>query len=93
MAGWNNVVSGGMEFTISCASVLGRGLYNQYNSATLVGQYNDTGVPYDSGLLFAIGNGADATHRSNAFEVYTSGKITMPRQGDVLMGEFGNAGD
>lgn len=39
------------------------------------------------------------TVRSNAFvvrkngNVEIAGKIKMPRQGDILMGEFGNAGD
>jgi hypothetical protein len=40
--------------------------------------------------MFAVGNGVDANNRSNALEVYSDGKILMPRQGDILMGEFGN---
>jgi len=46
--------------------------------------------------LFEIGNGtgnpSDPTDKAyrNALTVYKNGKITMDRQGDILMGEFGN---
>jgi hypothetical protein len=55
--------------------------------------------------IFVIGNGTSTSNRSNAFVVRkngnveisgdvvvtgTSSKFTLPRQGDILMGEFGN---
>jgi len=86
ISGEDNVVSGGYA-----NATAGRGLINQWAYSTVVGSYNDTAV--DVSPLFVVGNGADATHRSNVFEVYASGRIQMPRQGDVLMGEFGNTGD
>ncbi len=76
--------------TLESASVLGRGLINRWNYSTVVGQFNDSSIPHTSVLLFAVGNGASATQRSNALEVYQNGTIKMPRQGDILMGEFGD---
>lgn len=72
---------------------MGHGLINKWSYSTLVGTYNDSDIPYNAGLLFAIGNGADATHRANAVEVYSNGKVILSRQGDIRMGEFGNTGD
>jgi hypothetical protein len=41
--------------------------------------------------VFEIGIGADANNRKNALTVYKDGRIEMSkRQGDILMGEFGN---
>ncbi len=71
-----------------------------------IGQYNIGGGhrtqwnPQDP--IFEIGNGTGnsqdpmAVRYSNAFTVYKNGNVkmtgnvTMPRQGDILMGEFGN---
>jgi hypothetical protein len=86
VAGEDNAVTGGYA-----NATAGRGLINQWAYSTVVGSYNDTAV--NASPLFVVGNGTDATHRSNVFEVYASGKIQMPRQGDILMGEFGNTGD
>ncbi len=72
------------------STTLGEGLVNKWNRSTVLGGYNDSSMSGNSGLLFAIGNGVDSAHRSNALEVYADGKIKMPRQGDILMGEFGN---
>jgi len=94
--GTNNVVAGDWNSSIEdynavdSSSTMGHGLVNKWSYSTVLGTYNASNVPYTAGLLFAIGNGTDATHRSNALEVYADGKIKMPRQGDVLMGEFGN---
>lgn len=99
ISGINNYIAGDYDlsvpdfYNVEAATALGRGLINQWSDSTILGRYNDSAQPFRCGLLFAIGNGADAMHRSNAFEVYADGKITMPRQGDILMGEFGNAGD
>ena len=97
IVGENNEITGQdfeqIFYVVTGTSVLGHGLVSKWSSALVIGSYNDTSAVPGSGLLFAIGNGADATHRSNALEVYASGKITMPRQGDVLMGEFGHTGD
>lgn len=78
---------------VVATSLHGQGLISKWNTSLVLGHYNDTAPSPSSGLLLAIGNGSDAEHRSNALEVYASGKIQMPRQGDILMGEFGNTGD
>ena len=93
IAGENNYITGcsdtDNEHTYATAAI-GEGLISDWSKSLIIGQYNDSSIPRFSGLLFAIGNGPDANHRSNALEVYAGGKITMPRQGDILMGEFGN---
>lgn len=41
--------------------------------------------------VFEIGNGTGPATRSNALTVYKDGTVIIPkRQGDILMGEFGN---
>jgi hypothetical protein len=82
MVGLNNFAGGNTN-----SGIVGRGLANLWNDCLVAGRYNDTSV---SGIMFAVGNGVDASNRSNALEVYSDGKILMPRQGDILMGEFGN---
>lgn len=93
-SGTNNFVSGSMgeefPYWVDSTAVLGTGLISVWSSSLIAGCYNDSAIPPDAGLLFAVGNGSNSDHRSNAFEVYKSGKIQMPRQGDILMGEFGN---
>lgn len=90
-AGNRNFISGSQNCSSSSNSgSIGQDLVNFWDSSTIIGLHNATTMAPDSGLLFAIGNGADSLHRANAFEVYISGKILMPRQGDILMGEFGN---
>ncbi|OJV03148.1 MAG: hypothetical protein BGO12_09730 [Verrucomicrobia bacterium 61-8] len=66
---------------------IGRGLINYWADATIVGRFNGTA---SDGLLFAVGSGADSNNRGNVMEVYEDGKVVLPRQGDILMGEFGN---
>ncbi len=99
VAGTNNWVGGGSYqfdgseyyyYGFSAMFALGRGLYNHWDTSVVVGRYNDASMPDSSGVVFVIGNGADANNRSNAMEVYADGKILIPRQGDILMGEFGN---
>lgn len=90
-AGQNNYIIGDTGYEhVYATGVIGYGLISKWSKSLIIGQYNDSTVPLQSGLLFAIGNGANASNRSNAFEVYASGKVVMPRQGDILMGEFGN---
>lgn len=93
--GTNNLVGvsdlTGYSEAVESSATVGHGLINSWNYSIILGCYNDARI--GSGLLFAIGNGSDPTHRSNALEVYADGKIKMPRQGDILMGEFGNTGD
>ncbi|MDX2081721.1 MAG: hypothetical protein SFU53_13135 [Terrimicrobiaceae bacterium] len=93
--GRNNLIQGDdYDATkVEASAVIGRGLITKWNHALVVGQYNDSDIPQNSGLLFAVGNGAMSGPRSNAMEVYLDGRIKMPRQGDILMGEFGNPGD
>jgi hypothetical protein len=76
---------------LDSTATFGRGLTNSdWNNATIVGQFNSGSLKPDP-VLFAVGNGADATHRNNALEVYTDGTVIVrKRQGDILMGEFGN---
>jgi hypothetical protein len=70
---------------------------NAYASL-VIGRWNiptgtvDTWV--DSEPVFVIGNGADAQHPKDALVVKKNGDVTISkRQGDILMGEFGNPGD
>lgn len=72
--GFNNAINGNYQFA------LGQGLVSDGNSnngsgiaapAIFLGQYNK----YDSALLLAVGNGSDASHRANGFEVYFDGRI------------------
>lgn len=94
IVGQNNYVCGDSDNGyIQSTAVVGVGLISNWSHSLIVGQYNDSSISPLSGLLFAIGNGTDSTHRSNALEVYADGKIVMPRQGDILMGEFGNPGE
>jgi hypothetical protein len=95
--GFNNFVQGEWLYgyddpqTLYAASVLGFGLINKWSNSTIVGQYNNSTISYLTPLLFAVGNGASSTLRSNALEVYVDGTVKIvKRQGDILMGEFGN---
>lgn len=93
IAGENNYISGDSDNGHTyAAAAIGQGLISNWSTSLIIGKYNDSTIPQLSGLLFAIGNG-NGTIRSNALEVYADGKIKMPRQGDILMGSFGNAGD
>jgi len=86
------------------STAIGNGASAASFNSVAVGRYNSiTGsenagawVPTDP--LFVIGNGTGdyenhppevASH--NALIVYKNGKIKMDRQGDILMGEFGNS--
>lgn len=91
VSGVNNVVGGYGMPLLEATATFGRGLLNStWSNATLVGQYNSGGL-LGGLILFAVGNGADASNRSNALEVYTDGTVVLrKRQGDILMGEFGN---
>ena len=95
-AGYNNYITlpiyDGSVY-IDSATALGCGLINQWSSSTVIGCYNDSSIAWDSGLRFAVGNGSDSDHRSDALEVYQDGRILMPKQGDMPMGEFGLNGD
>lgn len=72
----------GLGTTATAHSSFAAGAYN-------VGGGNSTSwVATDP--LFEIGNGTSASARSDALVVYKNGKIKMSRQGDILMGEFGN---
>lgn len=77
------------------------GLSETTGYATLsIGRYNVVEGDSDSWVatdpIFIIGNGTGTSSRSNAFvvrkngDVEIKGNITAPRQGDILMGEFGN---
>ena len=68
-------------------ALIGMGLSNSADMATVVGSYNID----RAGVRFVVGDGEDADNPSNAFEVHDNGDVVIPkRQGDVLMGPFGN---
>lgn len=84
VAGKNNVVSGQHY-------VMGQGLIANTNPRMVVlGQYNEPPV---SGQLLVVGRGTSG-NPENALEIYTDGRVRIPqRQGDILMGDFGDPGD
>lgn len=49
----------------------GNGTVAGYADQTAIGKFNDN----KGTTLFEVGNGADASHKSNAFEVYSNGNI------------------
>ena len=63
-------------------------------AAVAIGRWNVGGGTDDSWVatdpVFEIGIGANDEDKLNALTVYKNGKIKMERQGDILMGEFGN---
>jgi hypothetical protein len=71
--------------------------------STAIGQYNTT-VNYSGGAVsasswaaadpvFNIGIGTGTSARKDALIVYKGGQVKIPkRQGDIIMGEFGNGG-
>lgn len=86
-AGYNSSASGfGVTAASAYSAVFGRYNIVEGNSTTWV----------QSDPLFVIGNGTGLpsdpaeTRNRNALVVYKNGKIKMDRQGDILMGEFGN---
>lgn len=95
--GQMNVITGGHNFAAGAfnhivafrAAAIGTGLINTVDDSTIVGSYNEE----KSGIRFVVGRGteSDEASRSNALEVYADGDVIIPkRQGDVLMGSFGN---
>lgn len=91
--------------TAEYASGFGLSQSSSYFGMT-IGRYNTVEGTLDAWVatdpIFVIGNGTSSSNRSNAFvvrkngnvemkgDVQIDGKVTLPRQGDVLMGEFGN---
>ena len=88
------------------SSAFGLDTFADGTAQTVVGMSNirlgSSSAPVEpTDPLFIVGNGTSGV-RSNAFTVFmngnaevsgqleVSGKITMSRQGDILMGEFGN---
>lgn len=72
-AGCDNEISG------NCSTVFGKGntVSGDYN--TIIGKYANQGD-----YLFAVGNGSNNTHRSNAFEVRNTGDIYYKYQSETL---------
>lgn len=72
-AGYDNEISG------NYSTVFGRGntVSGDYN--TIIGKYANQGD-----YLFAVGNGSNNTHRSNAFEVRNNGDIYYKYQSETL---------
>ena len=106
-SGWNSLLVGNDNFSFTTnqsllvglsnrvdsdrSATLGYGLTNYWDNSTVVGKFNDSAA--SAGLVFAVGNGTGEQDRSNALEVHQSGEIRMPKQGDILMGQFGVNGD
>lgn len=88
---WDPAAEGGDGWwaDIRASITLGNGLVNNWSNSVIVGRFNDTSLSQEP--IFVVGNGVSASERSNALEIYKNGKILMPRQGDILMGEFGEA--
>jgi len=81
LAGYNNHASGQDSSFLEGTITLGRGLINRYNASTIVGRYNDSTIPRNSGLVFAVGvgdGGSDGDHdRVNAVEVYSDASVSL----------------
>lgn len=83
-AGYNNYSTGWIQ------TLLGHGLISGTvgaggNPCVVVGTFNVDKAEQ----RFVVGNGTDATHRANAFEINRNGDIKMGKpQGDISMGEF-----
>jgi hypothetical protein len=87
IVGWNIAT----EESFASATI-GAGLTNTWDYSLVLGRYNaDANTVGGRQPLVLIGNGSSSASRSNAMEVYDNGDVTIPkRQGDILMGEFGN---
>lgn len=80
----------------------GKGTFALSYGSTAVGQYNAynwssqnlsawTGTADDHAFVVGIGTASSASDRENAFEVLQNGDVIIPkRQGDILMGIYGN---
>jgi hypothetical protein len=82
VAGSDNHINGTIGsddtvYSVINGAALGRGLRNSWSNSTIVGQYNDGSFDYFTPLLFAIGNGTDNTHRSNALTVFQNGNMVV----------------
>lgn len=71
----------------------GNGTVAGYADQTAIGKFNDN----KSTTLFEVGNGADSSHKSNAFEVYANGDIvaggTVSDTNGTLNAVVGNPSD
>ncbi len=94
----NSSIVSGMYNAIGSSSYLygtaafGTGLANNtWNYSCIVGKYNSTTTVLQGSPLFVVGTGTGPAARTNGLEVYDDGRVIVPkRQGDILMGEFGN---
>ena len=74
-----NSIAGGINSIAdyNCDFTFGEGLSNTFEHQTVFGKYNDISDWGDNRPLFMIGNGTDADHRSNAFEVRNNGLVVV----------------
>ena len=89
ISGQNNLIDTAID-----SAAIGHGLILDAGSESLVmvGQYNEHG-PAAANARFIVASGNE-TIRSNAFTVYADGRVIIKkRQGDILMGEFGEFGN
>jgi hypothetical protein len=91
--GYNALASGsdsvaiGNQLSVSSYDCVAVGQYNLAQT----GQNSTAWVSTDN--LFVVGNGTASNATANAFVISKNGNITMSkRQGDIIMGSFGNGG-
>jgi hypothetical protein len=77
--GGENSIVGGINSIADykCDFTFGEGLSNTFEHQTVFGKYNDVSDWGGNRPLFMIGNGTDADHRSNAFEVRNNGLVVV----------------
>lgn len=90
MAGINNIFQNVSDETPGRV-IIGRGISTYGNCLLVIGHYPTLNPLPEPEGAFIVGNGTGAFSGSNAFSVFTNGKVILKkRQGNVLMGEFGN---
>lgn len=96
---FSTAISGGLAIG-EWSTAIGLGTMARAYGSLAVGRFNvdeggDATQWIETDPLFVIGNGTggdfDPARYRNAFAVYKNGDVKIPkRQGDILMGEFGN---
>lgn len=91
----STAIAGGMtggDYSVA----IGYGTYAEALYCTVVGANNTFSLSaspsawVDTDPIFVVGNGTDFFNLSDAFVVLKNGDVQIPkRQGDILMGEFG----
>ena len=72
-----------------CSISIGKGLIAAGDTQTALGRFNVDETEFDMRNLFVLGNGTDATNRSNAMSVDVAGNLSMNQ--DVVANAFGDS--